>query len=567
MMRQLDSLIASFESSHDPQLQVEGVSSEGLMLVSQEKLSLFLKQVSRHWRERPSNSSAVALVFSTRCIEPFVFRPTTDFGQRSTAEAISNSSWLLIVPGTASAAEAALDALSLAGAVRPSLLENGWSLDNKLADGSFADVCQLKRTVPVRYGRNNCLAVKVARRHDSENSTSAIRVLLQEVEMLVLMQGHKHIQKLRGVFSMTVNESRYWALASGHFPHYLLARATAHPLREDEAKHMFEGLLDGLVYIHEKGVVHRDITPGNLCLVDSTWAVICGFHAACFVSDERRMRELAGTIGYMAPEVILGKPYDQKVDLFGLGSSLFFALRGKNLFGDSSDEMRHMSRYGGACLTRVDARGLSPELEDFVIQILHPNPSWRLSLKQARAHAWMGGPQEAEDPQELGTRPKSKSRKPPSLRRPLRIQSSEAFTARAATIDGTIQESPELKNPESPPVLRAITIDSPPDWMTKSDGSVATTASPQQPRGPPPGRPMVRFACREAARPSVLHDEVKDTILPLLTTPRPSATLPLLNPDGFQAGRTGFTGRKSSVAMQGCERRRSSFIPPIEATA
>eukprot|EP00026_Physarum_polycephalum_P006066 Phypoly_transcript_06107.p1 GENE.Phypoly_transcript_06107~~Phypoly_transcript_06107.p1 ORF type:complete len:166 (+),score=18.12 Phypoly_transcript_06107:604-1101(+) len=75
-----------------------------------------------------------------------------------------------------------------------------------------------------------------------------------------------------------------------------------------------------MTFLHSKNVIHRDIKSKN-CLVDAGWKIkVCDFGFSRKVtSRENRAMTICGTDDWMAPEVILGMPYDSKVDVYSFG--------------------------------------------------------------------------------------------------------------------------------------------------------------------------------------------------------------------------------------------------------
>jgi eukaryotic-like serine/threonine-protein kinase len=96
----------------------------------------------------------------------------------------------------------------------------------------------------------------------------------------------------------------------------------------------------GLSVAHERGVIHRDIKPGNLMLNQRGQIKIADFGIALanhdFNSKLTGTGEFVGTPGYLSPEVCLGKAVDQRSDIFALGIVLFEMLTGRTPFSDES---------------------------------------------------------------------------------------------------------------------------------------------------------------------------------------------------------------------------------------
>ena len=108
---------------------------------------------------------------------------------------------------------------------------------------------------------------------------------------------------------------------------------------EQAAKIIYETAL-GLSTAHDKGVIHRDIKPGNLMISGRGSVKIADFGIALTTQDFSKKLtstgEFVGTPGYLSPEVCQGKPVDQRSDIFSLGIVLFECLAGRMPFTDES---------------------------------------------------------------------------------------------------------------------------------------------------------------------------------------------------------------------------------------
>jgi hypothetical protein len=138
----------------------------------------------------------------------------------------------------------------------------------------------------------------------------------------------------------------------------------------DSARVLGAGVAEALGAIHAAGLIHRDLKPSNILLADDGPHVI-DFGVARAV-DASGVTAQSGTAGFMAPEVLLGRPLTSACDVFALGMVLAYAV-GSRPFGVGLPE---------AIAYRVvheepDLNGLDPQIRDVVAACLAKEPSER----------------------------------------------------------------------------------------------------------------------------------------------------------------------------------------------
>ena len=132
------------------------------------------------------------------------------------------------------------------------------------------------------------------------------------------------------------------------------ARQLNLPISPGVWRHWVDGIGSGLAYLHERGVVHRDVSPGNVLVARNGAVKITDFGISRAAGEERENEgALAGKSGYLAPERIRGEGATSSSDLFAAGVISVELLLGRRLFeGDGREEAMDAIR-------RFDARTLS----------------------------------------------------------------------------------------------------------------------------------------------------------------------------------------------------------------
>jgi SOS response regulatory protein OraA/RecX len=155
---------------------------------------------------------------------------------------------------------------------------------------------------------------------------------------------------------------------------------TRHPqgIPEQMALAWMAGMCDGVAYLHECGLVHRDLTPGNI-FVEKGVVKIGDYGLSKFISASRRSghTESVGTVHYMAPEMSQGR-YSKDVDQYALGIILVEMLTGRPPFdGESAGEilMKHLTAAPDLSRLAKPFRSIAERLLDKDPQRRYPSVS------------------------------------------------------------------------------------------------------------------------------------------------------------------------------------------------
>jgi eukaryotic-like serine/threonine-protein kinase len=178
----------------------------------------------------------------------------------------------------------------------------------------------------------------------------------------------------------------------------LRERLRSGPLPVRKALKVAVQMAQGVAAAHEKEIVHRDLKPANVFLTDDGRVKILDFGLAKLVQGERlnvsetqsptrtsgghvqtegqtEAGVVLGTVGYMSPEQVRGKPADARSDIFALGTILYEMLSGRRAFekDSSADTMAAILKDEPPELSG-DEKKIAPAVERVVRHCLEKNP-------------------------------------------------------------------------------------------------------------------------------------------------------------------------------------------------
>jgi len=209
--------------------------------------------------------------------------------------------------------------------------------------------------------------------------------LESEFEMFLSMD-HPHVARLVDVYQSKERLSLVMECMDGG---ELFDRVSAKKkYSENEAADATYQMLLAINYLHEQGIVHRDIKCENFMYEkdssDHLKLIDFGFSKR-WTESSAGMREPCGTLAYAAPELLTGD-YTNKCDMWSVGVAVFILLTGYMPFGSCDERTLKKSIRDGRFVERKSFENLSPEATDFVRKLLHVDPTQRLSAKEALGH-------------------------------------------------------------------------------------------------------------------------------------------------------------------------------------
>lgn len=158
--------------------------------------------------------------------------------------------------------------------------------------------------------------------------------------------------------------------------------------RYARARTVGQAVAEALDHLHGRGLVHRDVKPSNVLIGEDERVVLTdlGVVKDLAEDDYTAVGLMVGTVAYAAPEQLAGERIDPRVDLYGLGSTLYYLLTLRRPF----DGRERLPDARPLPPSHFDP-GLPPDLEAVVLRLMEPEPTRRYPDARAVAAALAAG--------------------------------------------------------------------------------------------------------------------------------------------------------------------------------
>ena len=173
----------------------------------------------------------------------------------------------------------------------------------------------------------------------------------------------------------------------------LRTRIRNHPLAPSEAYRYLRDIADALDYMHQQGIIHRDIKSSNVLLDTDDRCYLADFGIARASTDETQMTSVGnimGTVDYLAPELVeTNQRADARSDLYSLGVLLFEMVTGVLPFrGENQIAVVAMHVGKRPPSPRSIIPTISPALEQVIYKALEKRPELRYASATKMAEAF-----------------------------------------------------------------------------------------------------------------------------------------------------------------------------------
>ncbi|GAA5805668.1 kinase-like domain-containing protein [Helicostylum pulchrum] len=241
--------------------------------------------------------------------------------------------------------------------------------------------------------------------HRSTNQPFALKIILKKAiagkehmlssELDILKQvRHPHIVSMHNLYESKDAVYIVTDLASGGELFQQLLKKGSYT--ERDASNLTRQMLEGLLYLHERDIVHRDMKPENLLfqtIGDESSLMITDFGLSKILKAQDDILTTAcGTPGYVAPEVLLQTGHNKPVDLWSVGVILFTLLSGYTPFwGEDQASLFESIMSGEYEYDDEYWSDISNSAKNLIDRLLTFDPNKRITAEEALLHPWITG--------------------------------------------------------------------------------------------------------------------------------------------------------------------------------
>jgi serine/threonine protein kinase/Tol biopolymer transport system component len=250
------------------------------------------------------------------------------------------------------------------------------------------------------------VAIKVL--HTARSADPAAHERLEREARAVAALNHQHICTLYDVGRQDGIDYLVMEHLSGET---LAARLAKGPLSVEQGLELAIQIASALDAAHRAGIIHRDLKPGNILLTRSggpaaaTVAKLLDFGLAKVYqpvveavsavppgsSELTKSGAVAGTLRYMAPEQLEGRPTDARTDIFAFGAVIYEAIGGRQAFDGATDDEVVAAILESGPPPLADVRTATPATLNWIVTTcLARNPAdrWQTARDLHRALVW-----------------------------------------------------------------------------------------------------------------------------------------------------------------------------------
>lgn len=265
------------------------------------------------------------------------------------------------------------------------LSSKGYRLGPKVGGGTYASV-----RVVEREKDGTIMAAKIVDTKKCRNQTYVRNFLPNELAISIGL-NHKHIISTHEVIQV---EGMVFIIMDYAVRGDLLNQIRQNGcMPEKDGRQIFRGIAQGVKYLHDNKISHRDMKCENILLMKDKSAVICdfGFSKRIIGGMPSYSKSFCGSMAYASPQLLFNTPYDPMMnDIWGLGCVLFVMMCATMPY----DDMRLSTMRTNGVMEKVlfpvrVVDKLHQDCKDLIYKMLEIESDQRLFIDGVLSHPWL----------------------------------------------------------------------------------------------------------------------------------------------------------------------------------
>lgn len=265
------------------------------------------------------------------------------------------------------------------------LQRRGYTIGSELGEGTYSKV---RIASWLRPGEKSSVkvALKIINKKTAPSDFKE-KFLPRELEIIEKLD---HPNIIRRFESFEISSKVYICLEWAGHGDLLQHIRLKGPLKDQDTFKYFKEMCNGVDYLHENGIVHRDLKCENILLSKRNVVKIADFGFARLIGPTEKSRTYCGSAAYAAPELLQGMPYEGVIaDIWSLGVILYIMSCSAMPFRDANIKNLLEDQKSPLHIPRSVKDSLSPDLKDLMIKILNFDLEQRYGMAKIKEHGWI----------------------------------------------------------------------------------------------------------------------------------------------------------------------------------
>ena len=272
-------------------------------------------------------------------------------------------------------------------------LYKSYEMKDIISQGRYGTIRVGYHKIKKRFVAIKIINKKSISKTDMENIRNQIDILKMATDEFVL--------KLLDIIE---NESYLYIMTElckgGDLYSYLNQRSFKIP--EAKAAKLIYKLAKSVSFLHTLGIIHRDLKPENILMTDMSDEADIRISDFCIckrLEPNETTKEIVGTLGYMAPEVLMGKEYNYSADVWAIGVITYLLLTGYLPFDDEQEdkEVIRKTLFESIPFYNDSWKNISSKAKEFVKKILKKDKEERITIEGILSDPWFENYVEEEE--------------------------------------------------------------------------------------------------------------------------------------------------------------------------